>query len=156
MRCPSFITDRNLISMVQKAGNSQWESKRNGLFRVEKYFPARPLSRWPGQREQFPAYPWLTALVCRERPRGRGRCQGLGPTQGRACGWLVAVRRCPCIIGSCTVGAPGSGISSWEEGARVPENQALRLHLHQTKPQMSTRFAPRFASWLCRLSTWRL
>lgn len=56
--------------MVQKAGNSQWENRRNGLFRVENYLLAWPLTRLPGQKEQFPAYPWLLALVCRERRRG--------------------------------------------------------------------------------------
>lgn len=54
------------------------------------------------------------------------------------------------------VGAVGSKISSWEEGARTPESQALKLQLRQRKPQTSTRFAPRFVSWLCRLSTQRL
>lgn len=90
-----------------------------------------PLTRFPGQREQLLASPWLMTLgVRRERQRGWGGRQGLGATQGRGCGWQVAMRRCPCDIGLCTVGAPESRISSWEEGARMPESQALRLYLH--------------------------
>lgn len=57
-----------------------------------------------------------------ERERGWGGRQGLRATQGRGCGWQVAMRRCPCDIGLCTVGAPESRISSWQEGARMPES----------------------------------
>lgn len=141
-RHPSFIRDRNLISPVHKAGSLQWERQEKWPIRSGKILLCTSPKQIAWTKKTISCLSWLMTLsVQRETKRA-----GVG-ARAATLHWVgVEVAGvqggCPRITGSCIVGAPRAGSPHGKRG-QEPKSYEPRLHLHQTKPQIS--------AWLCHL-----